>query len=271
MTPFRLLLSPPADGAWNMAVDEAILLAVGKNESLPTLRLYAWEPACLSLGHAQSIQDVDVTRLQAWNWGLVRRMTGGRAILHANELTYSITIPSQDPLVSGSILNSYRRIAGALLRGLAHLEIPVEMNPHGAGQNTRHSGAVCFEEPSSYEITFQGKKLIGSAQKRSKHGVLQHGSLPLWGDIARITDVLDYEDESQRSLAAERVRTRATTVEAILGQSIERNMAARMFVRGFVEELGITFVEEDLTQAERKDAGELVESRYAHPGWTGRV
>jgi lipoate-protein ligase A len=86
---WRLHLSPPAGGAWNMAVDEAILEAVGRGDSLPTLRLYAWDPPCLSLGSSQPLSDVNISRLQERGWGLVRRLTGGRAVLHSDEMIHT--------------------------------------------------------------------------------------------------------------------------------------------------------------------------------------
>src|SRR5690349_12894602 len=98
MSTWRLLHTPASSGAWNMAVDEAILEHTGRGESHPTLRLYAWEPACLSLGHAQSFSDVDVPRLKAHGWEVVRRLTGGRAILHTEELTYSVTGGPDEPV-----------------------------------------------------------------------------------------------------------------------------------------------------------------------------
>ena len=91
MNSWRLLYTPPSNGAWNMAVDESILEHIHRGKSQPTLRLYAWEPPCLSLGHAQSFKDVDVERLHSHGWEVVRRVTGGRAILHTDELTYSVT------------------------------------------------------------------------------------------------------------------------------------------------------------------------------------
>ena len=102
MPPWRLLITTPARGAWNMAVDESILLHIGRGESLPTLRLYAWTPACLSLGYAQPFADVDVNRLNERGWEVVRRATGGRAILHTDELTYSVIAPSDEPRVAGT-------------------------------------------------------------------------------------------------------------------------------------------------------------------------
>ena len=93
---WRLIIDSPAHGAWNMAVDEAILEQTGRGESPPTLRLYDWQPACLSLGYAQPFADVDVDRLKERGWELVRRPTGGRAILHVDELTYSVSAPASD-------------------------------------------------------------------------------------------------------------------------------------------------------------------------------
>jgi len=113
MTTWRLLLTPPAPGAWNMAVDEALLESAGRGESLPTLRLYAWAPPCLSLGQAQPFADVDMARLRARGWQAVRRLTGGRAILHTDELTYSVTAPPDEPRVAGTVLESYNRLAQA--------------------------------------------------------------------------------------------------------------------------------------------------------------
>src|SRR5512143_1238392 len=112
---WRLLITPPAHGAWNMAADESILEHIGRGESLPTLRLYAWEPACLSLGHAQPFADVDMTRLRQRGWEVVRRATGGRAILHTDELTYSVIAPNDETRLAGTVLESYNRLAQALL------------------------------------------------------------------------------------------------------------------------------------------------------------
>src|SRR5512137_950 len=123
---WRLIYDPPADGAWNMAVDEALLEETAAGRSLPTLRLYAWEPPTLSLGFAQPAADADRGALRRLGWGLVRRPTGGRAILHTDELTYSIIGPPEDERLAGSVLESYRCLSSALLQALHLLEIPAE-------------------------------------------------------------------------------------------------------------------------------------------------
>jgi lipoate-protein ligase A len=267
---WRLLVTAPARGAWNMAVDEAILEHIGRGVSLPTLRLYAWDPACLSLGYAQPFADVDEMRIKERGWEVVRRPTGGRAILHTDELTYSVTAPVDELRVAGSVLESYNRLAGALLQAVQSLGLSVEMKAGEDGhQNSQNP--ICFEVPSAYEITVDGKKLIGSAQARRKEGVLQHGSLPLHGNLARITEALKFVDEGTRLEAANRLLGRATTVESVMGRSVSWREAAQGFIKAFEDKLSLTFEEAVLSEGEVKRAEELVRDKYDHPGWTKRV
>lgn len=271
-TQWRLVLTEPSSGAWNMAVDEAILEAVWRKEALPTLRLYAWAPPCLSLGYAQPVSDVDQGRLAAHHWDLVRRPTGGRAILHTDELTYSVIGPVEDPRLDGSILESYRKLAEALLAALHLLGLPALSRSQAAQPSEKsQAGPVCFEVPSNYEITVDGKKLIGSAQARRKEGVLQHGSLPLCGDLARITEALSFPDETSREQAAARLIQRATTVEAVLGTPIPWDSAAQAFAQGFQQALNLEMLPSGLLPSEKMRAMELVNEKYAHPSWTDRV
>lgn len=253
-----------------MAVDEALLEAVGRGESLPTLRLYGWSPASLSLGYAQSYNEVDVPRLESHGWDVVRRATGGRAILHVDELTYSVTAPPDEPRTQGSVLESYRRLAGALVTAVRTLGLPVEIEEHAQPAGTE-KGPVCFEVPSAYEIVVDGKKLVGSAQARKRHGVLQHGTLPLHGDLTRITQALIFADEAARQDAAQKLLARATTVECVTGRVIPWETAAQAFVRAFESQLGLTFERGELSKAETARAEELVQKKYGHPDWTERV
>ncbi|HUI88589.1 MAG TPA: biotin/lipoate A/B protein ligase family protein [Anaerolineales bacterium] len=267
---WRLLITPPARGAWNMAVDESILEHIGRGESLPTLRLYAWQPPCLSLGYAQPFADVDVQRLDDHGWEVVRRPTGGRAILHTDELTYSVIAPTNEPRLAGSVLESYNRLARALLQAVKSLGLPVEIKEE-AGAPQKTANPVCFEVPSAYEITVHGKKLIGSAQARRKEGVLQHGSLPLTGDLARITQGLVFADESARQEAAGRLLARATTVESILGHAVLWNDAAQAFTWAFESTLDMKLDEAPLSDSEGTRADELLRQKYAHADWMKRV
>jgi lipoate-protein ligase A len=271
-TKWRLIHTAASTGAWNMAADEAILEAVGRGDALPTVRLFAWAPPCLSLGYAQPIADVDRRRIKNHGWDLVRRPTGGKAILHTDELTYTVVAPYPEPRLAGSILESYQRLSTALLEALSLLGISaqsLEKPPGTAEQDKRNP--VCFELPSNYEITVAGKKIIGSAQARRQAGILQHGSLPLCGALSRITDALSFPNEETRHQAAKRLRARATTVEQVLGHRVDWATAAQAFATGFRQALNLDLNHAELTLAEQERALELVQEKYAHPDWTERI
>lgn len=179
---WRLLLDPPVDGATNMARDEALALACARGDAMPTLRLYGWLPACLSLGRFQPLAAVDAAACARAGVSLVRRPSGGRAILHADELTYAVVAPADHPLLRGGVRAAYRAISQALLAGLHILGVAASLAP--SLRETRaaprpHRPASCFDSASDYEIVVGGRKLVGSAQARIGGAVLQHGSLPL--------------------------------------------------------------------------------------------
>jgi lipoyl(octanoyl) transferase len=264
MRQWRLIYDYPTSGAQNMAMDEAIL-SIG----IPTLRFYEWSPGCLSLGYGQKIADVDFERTAAAGWDIVRRPTGGRAILHIDELTYSLALPGDDPIAAGDIIESYRQISEALMAGLHHLGARPAAD-RLTKRDAAHSPA-CFEMPSHYEMTFNGRKLIGSAQMRRKEGVLQHGSLPLYGDIGRICDALTYPYEASRAQARAQVQTRAATLQDALNSEIVAwEVAAEAMVKGFREIFNVDFARAELSDAERYLAAQLVREKYANPDWTTR-
>jgi lipoate-protein ligase A len=256
----------------NMAVDEAILLATGKGEVPPTLRLYGWEPPCLSIGYAQPFSDVDHRQLNSQGWDIVRRPTGGRAILHTDELTYAVIGPDSNALLVGGVIESYRRLSQALLSALHQLGIPAQANQQKrSGPGEQSQEPICFEVPSNYEITVQGKKLIGSAQARKRSGVLQHGSLPLYGDLARISLVLQYDTDSTRAEAGERLLDHATTVEAVLGRRLSWKTAADALTNAFCSKLNVELVPGELTPNERQAVDELLVEKYKNPAWIKRL
>ncbi|MCW5875752.1 MAG: lipoate--protein ligase family protein [Anaerolineales bacterium] len=269
---WRLLRHGAARGAYNMAVDAAILEMVVEGKSPPTLRFYDWEPACLSLGFAQHYADIDLAAQAARGWDVVRRPTGGRAILHTDELTYSVIGPSEEPRLAGGVLESYKRLSEGLMAALKQLGLPVERQPmHDGPPLGDADNPVCFEVPSDYEITLHGKKIIGSAQARRKGGVLQHGSLPLFGDIGRITEILTYPNAERQQQSAERVRARAATVEEGLGRRVSFAEAADAFISALADTLNIEFVEGELSDAEKAATEHWLAERYANPEWTQRA
>ncbi|MFC1921907.1 biotin/lipoate A/B protein ligase family protein [Chloroflexota bacterium] len=268
---WRLLRTQPARGSWNMAVDEAILEFAARGEVPPTLRLYAWEPPCISLGYAQPIKDVDLDRLQEFSWEIVRRPTGGRAILHTDELTYSVCGPNSDPRLVGGVLESYQHLSFALLEALSLMGITADPVSNSASQQTLHGdNPVCFEVPSNYEITVNSMKLIGSAQARRKSGVLQHGSLPLSGDLTRILKVLDFPDENRRQQAARRLLVHGTTVEDVLGFRGDWWLACQAFQIAFNKTLNLNLQYGGLSPSEGRRAMELYREKYNNPEWTER-
>jgi lipoate-protein ligase A len=268
---WRLLLTPPSPGDWNMALDVALMESAVENGSPPTLRLFSWDPPCLSLGYAQSVSEVDEQSLVKHGWTLVRRPTGGRAILHADELTYSITGRLEDPMFHGSILESYLRLSAALVSALSFLGVDADIKeikdvpPQNSG-----SDAVCFEVASNYEITYRGKKLIGSAQARRNQGFLQHGSLPLIGDLNRINDVIQYSSDDVRNASKKRLLEHATTLESILGYRVSWEQAAEAMEKGFRKALGVDFFRSDLSDGEMEKSIKLKAEKYGNQDWIKR-
>lgn len=268
---WRLITSAPSTGAWNMAKDEAILEAVMEHVVPPTLRLYSWDPASLSIGHAQPVSEVDIDNLKQKQWDIVRRPTGGRAILHTDELTYSVCAPLDDKHIRGSVIESYRQISKCLLRALELCGVTADAKPKSDQDRSLSKDPVCFQYPSDYEITHQGKKIIGSAQARKKNGLLQHGSIPLFGDITRIISVLTFESEEKKNNAVHRLMSRATTLEYALGKEISWKDLADAIVSAFEEKLSIQLIRTSLTTDELSRAKLLCDTKYAHRSWTYRI
>ncbi len=268
---WRLIQTKPLTGSMNMALDEALLNSVCEKSAPPSLRLYSWHPPTLSLGYAQSINDVNIESLNRFDWNLVRRPTGGRAILHTDELTYSITAPIDDPIMAGSLLESYQRISRALIFALSILGIEARADSvYPQKELSSKKEPVCFEVPSNFEITVAGKKLIGSAQARKNNGVLQHGSLPLTGDLSRITKVLNYETEEKRLKGVATLLNRAGTIQSLTGKQISLADAREAFISAFTKELGISFNISEPSMNELDQAIELEKTKYGTQAWNYR-
>ena len=267
---WRLIVDRAAAGAVNMAVDEAIAQAIAAQLVPPTLRFYAWAPPCVSLGRNQAVAGVDLARCAERGYDVVRRPTGGRAILHTDELTYSIIAPPDHPLMAGYVLDSYLRISHGLVAGLRRLGIDAEEAP-GTNRAGPDVSAACFEVPSAYEIVAAGRKVLGSAQARRATSVLQHGSLPLVGDLTRVVDCLRFADEAERDALAASLRNHAATVQDLLGRVVSYDEAVAALSGGMVEALGLKFEPGELTAPERESAAQLMREKYEHESWTLRA
>jgi len=270
--PWRIIKSEASNAAFNMALDEVFLTLSAKYETSPTFRIYSWDTPALSLGYAQKSADVNLPELDQRGWQLVRRPTGGRAILHTDELTYSITAPADDPLVAGSLLDSYQRISQILQKGLDRLGVSTAADKeYGDNENQTKANPVCFRVPSNFEITCNGKKLIGSAQARKFGGVLQHGSLPLFGDLTRITQVLNYSSENDRQLACQKLLEHATILEAAAGKFLSFEEVSLALIDAFSINRGVEIILSEPTEREIRLAGELVQTKYGTDDWNFRI
>lgn len=270
-TTWRLIVEEtPRSGAANMAVDQAIAEACAAGKSLPTVRFYRWQPPAVSLGRLQPITDIDAAKVSALGYEIVRRPTGGRAILHTDEFTYSVAAAMQHPLVRGGVMDAYLRISNALLAGLRQLGVHAEKAP-GDVRVGADVSAVCFEAPSAYEITAGRRKLIGSAQSRRAGYVLQHGSLPLVGDITRLIDVLALPTEESATLRQE-LAARACTLAQALGvddasDKVAFSRVAAAMQHGFEQVLQMSFQPGGLTPAEVRRAAELIRTQFGNDEW----
>jgi lipoate-protein ligase A len=261
---WRLLVDTPAGGAWNMAVDEVLLDGVAAGTTPPTLRFYEWMPPCLSLGYFQPFDVVDVDGCRALGVEVVRRPTGGRAILHDRELTYSVTLPASLLGHDGGVLPSYYRLSLALQDGLRRLGVPASLAPESAGSSAEH-GPVCFDRPSAHEILFDGRKLVGSAQMRREGGLLQHGSILIEPRIDKLTACLRLPDR-----AGARSLEDGVAGLAELGVIHPARIAAAI-AAAFAAGFGVGLVEGPLRPDEEVAARALARSKYQSAGWTQRL
>ncbi|HHY96392.1 MAG TPA: lipoate--protein ligase family protein [Firmicutes bacterium] len=261
---WRLLYHGKQDGASNMAIDEAIMWAHAEGRVPPTLRFYGWDPPTLSLGYAQKAdREVDVEACRRAGVGLVRRPTGGRAVLHEHEVTYSVVISLE--LLPGSVTETYRQLSRGLVEGLRGLGFPADVQD--AAPRTGERTAACFDSPSWYELVVEGKKVVGSAQVRRGGVLLQHGSILLDFEPARVVSLLRVPDENWRARLQRNLAAHAAGL-AQLGRACSFEEVARAVAAGFRQGLGVEVEEGELTPWEREQAEKLRHEKYGDEGWT---
>ena len=269
MENWRLVINEPFTGAMNMAVDEAIMTAVNRGMAPPTIRFYQWNPPAISLGYFQSLEkEVDLKVCRDAGIDVVRRLTGGRAVLHHHELTYSLIAPEDNEKVSGSVLKSYLKISGGLVSGLSELGVIAKLSE--GKQRSEVDSAACFDAPSWYEMVVDGKKLIGSAQTRRSGCLLQHGSVLVKLDKDLLFSILNFPDDKLRDRAKAYFRTKATCLEEVLGRSPGFEELCQSFKRGFEAKLVINLREQGLSSEELALAQELNINKYGKAEWNGR-
>ncbi len=231
-------------GAVNMAFDESLARALAAGGGTPSLRLFRWLPWAISLGHNQAAEELDAARCAADGVDIVRRPTGGRAILHAEELTYSVVMPAGRK----SILQVYNEISAALVWGLSLYGVEVALQksqPDFAKEYRSSSSVPCFASSARYEIEWRGRKLVGSAQRRfsgpAGDVVLQHGSI-LCGDAhIRLAEYLSAPLDGARDSIRAALRAKTADLRMITGEPVRMNDLGGSIRRGFEETWGLAF------------------------------
>jgi lipoate-protein ligase A len=227
-------------GEFNMALDMLLAARMGERPGLPVLRFYGWSPPAISIGHNQSFDEFDVARLHASGIDIVRRPTGGRAILHADELTYAVVMHA--PETPGREL--YRFINRGLLAGVRSLGIDAVLSDRSDDFRTEYrtpEAIPCFATSARSEIHAGGRKLIGSAQRRFGDVILQHGSFLLGPRHASLTSFLANQGDA-RDGADARLKSKSIDAESLLGRVVPFEEAARQIRAGFETACGVTFV-----------------------------
>ncbi len=276
---WRLIKDSYHNGFINMAVDEAIMIAHKNGLVPPTIRFYQWSPPAVSLGYFQDLKkEINVKVCQDIGIDIVRRPTGGKAVLHDQELTYSFIIKENDPLVNDSILETYKKISGGIIRGLSYLGIKAELvllrgklenNLLGRSDKARihhlDFKSICFSVPSQYEVQVEGKKIVGSAQVRKGGVVLQHGSLLIKLEKDKLFSVFNFPSVQIREKLKSKFK--AASLEEILKRKIDFSELSNILPRGFEEEFGVRLVESKLTEPEEKIFKDLLENKYLTYEW----
>ncbi len=251
-TPWRLIPLDVNHGAFQMATDVVLALT---ESSTPILRFYLWEPYTISLGHHQSEELVDYTSCANQEIDVVRRPTGGRAIFHSEELTYMVVLPRTHPVAAGGVHEVHNRISQALANGLKRLDIPVMLNAEVPDlrehyQNTTDSFS-CFSTATQYELQIDGKKLVGSAQRKYPNTILQHGSILIGQSHKKLPEFLKLE-KSKKTRLATQFEEKTTELNSHLPESITPFGLAHALIDGFHDFFQCDFESKPMTEEETK-------------------
>lgn len=265
----RLIIQKNMKAYQNMAVDEALLLyALSKPDNfMPILRFYTWSPPGISLGYFQKVyKEIDIENCGKYGIDIVRRPTGGKAVLHDDELTYCFIFKMDNP-DQWTILSSFKKINEAILYGIKSLKINCELVPHKKQSNNSHT-AVCFAAPTSYEIKINNKKVIGSAQMRRGSFILQHGSVPISLDRKKLYDLFKFKSEEERIKQRQAGENLMISLsEASPDKEITFGLLASAIKQGFERIWNLDFFNDTLNKKEEEIKKNLEEFKYGRDEW----
>lgn len=262
------------DPYYNMAMDEALLNFVSRGEIDPVIRFYTWNPATLSIGYFQRLQkEIDIDKVKEKGFGLVRRQTGGRGVLHDKELTYSVIVPESHPNMPSTVTEAYRVISQGLLEGFKNLGFDTYLRYlkrlKSIEKLKQPRSSVCFDAPSWYELVVEGRKIAGSAQTRQKGVILQHGSILQDIDIDELFDMFIYKNERLKLKMKEAFVEKAVAINDISDEHITISQMEEAFEKGFKKGLNIELKPLELTEAQLAEVEELTE-KYRSDEWMFR-
>lgn len=270
---WRFIDTTVAGGYENMATDEAIFLSCREGVAPPTLRLYGWQPPAVSLGYFQKMEAaVDVEECRRRGIDVVRRMTGGRAVLHHHELTYAVIAPEAAHPFSPTVLETYMTIGSCLLNFFTDLGLNAQWvalrDKYRGAAVSKHESASCFSAPSWYEITVDGKKICGSAQKRGNGVFLQHGSILIDHDPDELAAAL--RSKKGKDDFVSEIEGSTTSLSRHLTGMIDARDLGEKLLTSFENTLGITFSRGRLTAAEVRLKEMLLREKYQTVEWNCR-
>ncbi|MDU0568137.1 biotin/lipoate A/B protein ligase family protein [Staphylococcus haemolyticus] len=259
------------DPYYNMAMDEALLNFVSRGEIDPVVRFYTWNPATLSVGYFQRLKkEIDIDKVNEKRFGLVRRQTGGRGVLHDKELTYSVIVSEEHPNMPSTVTEAYRVISEGLLEGFkllgfeAYFAIPRSKEEREKLKQPR--SAVCFDAPSWYELVVEGRKIAGSAQTRQKGVILQHGSLLQDVNVDELFDMFIFKNDRLKDKMKKAFVDKAVAINDISDRHISIEEMEKAFEEGFKKGLNIEFKPLTLSDEQIKEVKEL-EEKYRSDEW----
>lgn len=254
--------------AYNMAMDEVLLNWHSKGKIPPVLRFYGWQPAALTLGHFQkTVNRIDIEATKAKGIDIVRRPTGGLAVLHDKELTYSIIVSENHEKMPASVVEAYRVLSQGILEGYRNLGIKAELaipeSPVG-----KSGTAVCFEESSWYELVVDGKKAAGSAQNRQKGVILQHGSIPIEMNSETLYDLFIYANERAKERARKAFSQKAVFIHDVVAREVSLDEVKIAFRDGFCKGLDMELTPFEPNEEMLKEIKELMKTKYENDEYT---
>ena len=259
---------------YNMAMDEALLNFVSRGEIGPVIRFYTWSPATLSIGYFQRLKkEIDIDKVAEKGFGIVRRQTGGRGVLHDKELTYSVIVPESHPNMPTTVTEAYKVISQGLLEGFKNLgfetyfAVPRSKEEREKLKQPRSS--VCFDAPSWYELVVEGRKIAGSAQTRQKGVILQHGSILQDIDINELFDMFIFKNNRLKAKMKEAFVEKAVAINDISDTHITIEEMKVAFEKGFKTGLNIELKPLQLNDLQHKEIKEL-EHKYRSDEWMYR-